>query len=131
MLIFGMCRMTQAAYLEWMEHRILTESQLIDHSKWPCRKKQWDSKIKSSKSSDNGGYGGDKNYQQAEEEFFIIDEMMNYDPTIRSKKLFILYIKMEDPINGYKDAASTAWTPLAKVFEVIWFTLIQWRHFIF
>lgn len=118
-----MHRMTQTAYLEWMEHKIMTEGQLIDHSKWPCRKKQWNTKIGSSKSSDNRGYIRNKDYQRAEEEFFIIEEMIKNDHTISSKKLFILYIKMEDSINGNKDAASTAWNPLAKVSEVVWFTL--------
>lgn len=109
--------MTQTTYLEWMEHRITTEGYLIDHSVWPCRK-NWGDKIRSSKSGDKKGYAGDKDYRQTEEEFFIIEEMIKNDPTIRSKKLFLLYIKMEDPSNGNKDAASAAWTPLAKVSEV-------------
>lgn len=114
--------MTQTAYLEWMEHRIVTEGHLIDHSVWPCRK-NWGVKIGSSKSGDNRGYAGDKDYRQPEEEFFIIEEMINNDRSLRFKKLFVLYIKMEDPTNGNKDAASAAWTPLAKVSEVTCFAL--------
>jgi len=87
----------------------MTEGQLLDHSRWPCRKKQWN--------NDNRGMhdAGNRNYYQSDEEFFVIDEMKNNDNTIRSKKLFILYIKMEDPSGGNRNAADVAWTPLAKV----------------
>lgn len=99
--------MTRTAYLGWMEHKIMTEGQLVDHNKWPCRKKQM---------SNNIGKNRDRDYRQIDEEFFIIEEMMNNDETMRSKKLFILYIQMDDPVGRNKDVASIAWTPLAKVF---------------
>lgn len=113
--------MTQTAYLGWMEHKILTESQLMDHSKWPCRKRKWNSGAKDggSRYGDNRfQYVGDKNYHQAEE-FFGIQEMMSNDETIKSKKLFLLYIKMDDPNGINKDAAFIAWTPLAKVYKIV------------
>lgn len=108
-------RMTRITYLGWMERRIMTEGQLLDHSRWPCRKKIWNNE--GNKHNDNRGMqdAGDRNYYQSDEEFFIIDEMMNNDNTIRSKKLFILYIKMEDPSGGNRNTANVAWTPLAKV----------------
>jgi len=106
---FG-CRMTRAAYLGWMERKIVTESQLLDHSKWPCRKK----KLWNSGAAKNEGVRN-KNYRRSDEEFFIIDEMMNNDETVRSKKLFLLYIKMDVPNVDNRDIASVAWAPLAKV----------------
>lgn len=113
--------MTQKAYLSWMEHRITKEAHLLDHSKWPCRKKQWnseDAKNRDNRINDNSWfhYVKDKKYQRSDEEFFIIDEMMNNDETMKFKKLFLLYIKLDDPY-GNKDAASIAWTPLAKVLQ--------------
>lgn len=115
--------MTRAAYLGWMEHRIMTESLLLDHSKWPCRKKQWSSigaKNRDSQKRVNNKlqYTEDKNYYQSDEEFFIIKEMMNHDDSIRSKKLFLLYIKMDDPNRNNKNTASVAWVPLAKVCKI-------------
>lgn len=108
------CRMTRITYLGWMERRIITEGQLLDHSRWPCRKKQWNNG--GNKNNDKRVHdAGNRNYYQSDEEFFVIDEMMNNDNTIRSKKLFILYIKMEDPSGGNRNAANVAWTPLAKV----------------
>lgn len=108
-------RMTRITYLGWMERRIMTEGQLLDHSRWPCRKKQWNNE--GSKYNDNRGVQKKekRNYYQSDEEFFAIDEIMNNDNTIRSKKLFLLYIKMEDPSGGNRNTANVAWTPLAKV----------------
>lgn len=108
-------RMTRITYLGWMERRIMTEGQLLDHSRWPCRRKQWNNE--GSKHNDNRGVhdAGNRNYYQSDEEFFVIDEMKNNDNTIRSKKLFVLYIKMDDPSGGNRNAADVAWTPLAKV----------------
>lgn len=115
--------MTRVAYLGMIEHMIMAEGQIVDHNKWPCRKKQWNGVAKNggSRNSDNSGmqYVGDKDYLQSDNEFFIIEEMMNNDYAMRSKKLFLLYIKMEDPTNNIKDAASVAWTPLAKVLQII------------
>jgi len=115
--------MTQKAYLSWMEHRIIKEGHLLDHSKWPCRKKQWNSggaKYGDNQNIDSGWfhYVRDRNYRRSDEEFFIIDEMMNNDETMKSKKLFLLYIKMDDPYGINKDAALVAWTPLAKVLKL-------------
>lgn len=98
----------------------MTEGNLLDHSKWPCRKKQWnngESKNVGSKNSDNDWfrYVRDGDYHRSNKEFFIIDEMINNNESIRYKKLFLLYIKMDDPNGLNKDAASVAWTPLAKV----------------
>jgi len=96
----------------------MTEGQILDHSKWPCRKRQWNNG--GSKNNENREVhgAGNSNYYQADEEFFVINEMMNKDNTIRSKKLFILYIKMDDPSGGNRIAANVAWTPLAKVSKV-------------
>jgi len=111
---FPTYRMTPAAYLGWMERKIVTEGHLLDHSKWPCRMKRWDG------TKNNEGnrwrYAENKNDRRSDEEFFIIDEMANNDDTIRSKKLFLLYIRLDDPNGGSnKDVASVAWAPLAKV----------------
>lgn len=108
--------MTRAAYLGWMEHKIMTEGQLVDHSKWPCRKKQLNNIVGKNRDSRINERTGDRDYRQIDEEFFVIEEMMNNDETMRLKKLFILYIQMDDPIGRNKDVASIAWTPLAKVF---------------
>jgi len=107
--------MTRKTYLGWMERRIMTEGQLLDHSRWPCRKRQLNNE--GSKHNDNRGVQNAKkrDYYQSDEEFFVIDEMINNDNTIRSKKLFLLYIKMEDPSGGNRNTANVAWTPLAKV----------------
>lgn len=105
-------RMTRVAYLGWMEHKIMTEGQMLDHSKWPCRKRSWNS----GGFKYSGGKSGDKYYRQSDEEFFVIDEMMNNDDSMKSKKLFLLYIKMDDPNGINKDSVSVAWGPLAKVF---------------
>ncbi|XP_015373420.1 PREDICTED: protein O-linked-mannose beta-1,2-N-acetylglucosaminyltransferase 1-like isoform X2 [Diuraphis noxia] len=107
-------KMTRITYLGWMERRIMTEGQLLDHTRWPCRKKQWNNE--GSKHNDNRRVQNAKkrNYYQSDEEFFVIDEMMNNDNTIRSKKLFLLFIKMEDPSGGNRNTANVAWTPLAK-----------------
>lgn len=115
--------MTRVAYLEWMEHKIVTESHLLDHTKWPCRKKQWnagDAKYAGSRNNDNSWsrYNGNRDYRQSDEEFFAINDMIKNDERISSKKLFLLYIKMDDPNGINKDAASIAWTPLAKVLTV-------------
>jgi hypothetical protein len=113
--------MTGVAYLKMIEHMIITEGQIVDHNKWPCRKKQWNELAKNGgiRNNDNSGmqYVGDKDYYQSDSEFFIIEEMMNNDYAMRSKKLFLLYIKMEHPTGDIKDAASVAWTPLAKVLQ--------------
>jgi len=102
--------MTRTAYLDWMERKIVTESQLLDHSKWPCRKKRlWNSGAAKNEGS------RDKNYRSLDDEFFIIDEMMNNNEAVRSKKLFLLYIKMDVPNMDNREVASVAWTPLAKV----------------
>lgn len=106
--------MTQTAYLAWMERKIVMESRLLDHSKWPCRKKQWNNGA--AKNEGNRlQYVENENYHRSDEEFFIINEMMNNDETVKYKKLFILYIKMDEPNSNNKDVASVAWTPLAKV----------------
>lgn len=109
------CRMTRITYLGWMERRIVTEGQVLDHSRWPCRKKQWNNGGNRNNDNRRVQDAENRNYYQSDEEFFVIDEMMNNDHTIRSKKLFILYIKMEDPSGGNRNAANVAWTPLAKV----------------
>lgn len=103
--------MTGVAYLEWMEHRILTEGRLLDHSQWPCRRKSWKSRNSGSFSDGWLRYGS--NYRRGVEEFFAIEDMINDDD---AEKLFLLYIQMDEPSNGNKNAASVAWTPLAKVF---------------
>lgn len=108
-------RMTRLTYLGWMERRIMTESQLVDHSRWPCRKKLWNN---GGSKNNNNRDDKNRNYYQTDEEFFVIDEMMKSDNTIRSKKLFLLYIKMEDPSGGNRNAATAAWSPLAKVSKV-------------
>lgn len=106
------------AYLGMIEHMIMAEGQLVDHNKWPCRKKHWNGLAKNggSRNNDNSGMQYVEDHQ-SDTEFFIIEEMMNNDYAMRSKKLFLLYIKMEDPTGNIKDAASVAWTPLAKVFQ--------------
>lgn len=116
-------RMTRAAYLGWMEHRIMTESLILDHSKWPCRKKKWNNIGTKNRGGRKSGYSmlqyaEDKNNHQSDEDFFVIKEMMNHDDTVRSKKLFLLYIKMDDPNGNNKNTASVAWIPLAKVSEI-------------
>jgi len=96
----------------------MTEGHHLDHSKWPCRKKQGNNsgaKNTGDRHNDNSGLHYVGNHRQSDEEFFIIDEIKHSDDVIKFKKLFLLYIKMDDP-NGINKAASTVvWTPLAKV----------------
>lgn len=100
--------MTGAAYLRWMEYRIRMEGRLLNHKQWPCRKKRW--KVRNN--FNDGLLWNRGDYQREVDEFFAIEDMINDD---NAEKLFLLYIQMEDPNNGNKDAASAAWTPLAKV----------------
>lgn len=121
-----------------MEHRIIIEGQLLDHSKWPCRKKQWNSggaRNGDSRDSENYRlqYIGDRNYRRVDEEFFIIEEMINKNNSIRLKKLFLLYINMDDPNGINRDTASLAWTSLAKVYKILStkniYLLLYFMHF--
>lgn len=130
--------MTRAAYLGWMEHKIMIEGQLVDHSKWPCRKKRLNNVVGKNRDNRFNERTGDRDYRQMDEEFFVIEEMMNNDETMRLKKLFILYIQMDDPVGRNKDVASIAWTPLAKVFEnnylmciVNYYHFNSFLHFVF